>query len=165
MNNIPDSCPIPPDMMELGRLRMALDKLPKLDGKGGTNGRVYGGDENLVHIQDGQRANMGAKLAIALDSMMRADAIADGLKTPEDAEVESLCPGCYMVTAYDMLVHLAVQNGQSIREMARSMANVFAQLAADPFRPLQEEIDVITDEDEANNPAIAGFILPHMESL
>lgn len=161
MNQIPESCPIPPDMHEIGRLRTALDRLT---GKGGTEGRVYGGDESLVHIKDGQRANMGAKLAIALDSMMRADAIADGLRTPEEAEMEALCPGCYMVAAYDMLVHLAVQNGQDLREMARSMANEFAKLAADPFRPLQEEITVITDEVEAD-PQIAGYILPHMESL
>lgn len=165
MNYIPDSCPVPPDMMELSRLSTALSKVPKLDGKGGTDGRVYGGDERLVHIKDGQRANMGAKLAIALDSMMRADAIADGLKTPEDAEIEPLCPGCYMVTAYDMLVHLAVQNGQDLREMARSMANAFAMLAIDPFRPLQEEIDVITEDVDATFAARAGFILPHMENL
>lgn len=95
----------------------------------GTDGRVYGGDCNLIHVADGKRAELGAAMAYTLENQMRKDAFARGDRTLMDAANQPLCPGCYMVVGFDMLVTLARQNGQSLQELGRTMARAFDNLA------------------------------------
>lgn len=115
-----------------------------------TNGRVYGGDTGLIHIAEGERANMGNWLAAQLDERMRAEAIADLRRTSNEARSQDLCPGCYMVALFNTAVCLAKQNGQSMTELGNSMAAAFAQLAANPNPDDAniESIGVELDKDE-----------------
>lgn len=92
----------------------------------GTQGRVYGGDPNLVHIADGQRRAMGELMATLLDARMRGEDAREGIR-----EWRALCAGCYQVAAFNMLVTLAQRNGQSLTELGRTMAAAFARLEAD----------------------------------
>lgn len=129
----------------------------------GTDGRVYGGDDVLIHVKDGTRAAMGRRMAFNLDTLMREKAFGDGMRTHAqawgDAEQEEqlLCPGCYMVVGFDMLVALAQQNGQSLRELGSTMAEAFSHLANNEWKHgpmdngsvMREEIDVILDPCEA----------------
>ncbi len=178
----PDACPLPPDGDEIQRLATALSKLPKLGEtqaqaaervRAGTLGRVYGGDPALIHIKDGTRADVGADLATALESMMRANALADGTRTAEAAMSQDLCPGCYMVALYDAAVTLAQRNGQSLLELSRSMAQAFSLLAERLDNPFTEEIEVLLDSEPTQQPTVSewnaakhnGFMFPHMEAI
>jgi hypothetical protein len=109
----------------------------------GTEGRVYGGDPNLIHIDDGKRADMGLRLASILDGKMREEY--SGERTLGQRVMQSLCPGCYMIAAFDMLLTLADSNGQSRTELARSMRNAFQNLLNNPEQGLTEEIEVLLD--------------------
>lgn len=111
----------------------------------GTDGRVYGGDPELVHIADGQRAETGRMLAEVLDSWMRDAAYRDGARSKEEAATQPLCVGCTMIAGFDMLVALAQRNGQSLKELGLTMAAAFAKLAENPTSPYREEITVIMD--------------------
>lgn len=102
----------------------------------GTDGRTYGGDCNLVHIQDGMRGEFGKALADLVDSGMRAMAGED------KSAGKKLCPGCYMIALYNAALYLAERNGQDKRELCRSMAEAFNALANDP-NYYREEIHVI----------------------
>ena len=113
--------------------------------KNGTEGRVYGGDCELVHIEDGMRQLMGDKIAYDLDTRMRRQARLNGSRTAEQAYQQNLCPGCYMIAAFNMLVTLARQNGQDMRELGLSMAEAFGRLADGTLSEGMEEIDVILD--------------------
>lgn len=115
--------------------------------KNGTDGRVYGGDCDLIHIADGNRQNVGRAMAEALDWRMRLDAEARGARTPQEADAQQLCPGCYMIAGFHMLVELARQNGQSTQELGASMARAFQALR--DGRMIGEEIEVILDPVEA----------------
>ena len=95
----------------------------------GTDGRVYGGDCNLIHVADGQRAALGEAMAHTLDAQMRKNAFTRGDRTATQATNQPLCPGCYMVVGFDMLVTLARQNGQSLQELGSTMACAFDNLA------------------------------------
>ena len=98
----------------------------------GTDGRVYGGDCDLIHIADGKRAEMGAELGRELDAMMRTAAVWSGARTGSQAYGESaqpLCPGCYMVALFNAAVSLADANGQSVHELGASMSRAFWELA------------------------------------
>src|ERR1044072_9106005 len=95
----------------------------------GTDGRVYGGDPNLIHVSDGQRANAGRKMAQVLDELMRERA---ENRTAEQRATQKLCPGCYMIVTFDMLLTLADQNGQPRRELALSMIGAFSKLLEVP---------------------------------
>jgi hypothetical protein len=109
----------------------------------GTDGRVYGGDPDLIHVDDGARADMGLRLAERLEGMMRTEY--SGERTPDQRVMQKLCPGCYMIVAFDMLLTLADANGQSRTELARSMRNAFDNLLANPSQGLTEEIEVLLD--------------------
>lgn len=111
----------------------------------GTEGRVYGGDCNLIHVADAKRAEAGQWLARQLDYEMRRRAQD---RTAEQKETQALCPGCYMIVGYNMLIELAKRNGQSLTELGRSMAAVF-QLVAEGKEFNKEEIAVMLDNDEA----------------
>lgn len=112
----------------------------------GTDGRVYGGDCNLIHIADGQRQIVGSQVATMLEMTMRMNAIEDGRRSVDDGMNQQLCPGCYMIAGFHMLVALAEQNGQDMRELGASMAKAFTALANGS--PIGEEIDVILDPAE-----------------
>ncbi|MCR5870655.1 MULTISPECIES: hypothetical protein [unclassified Sphingomonas] len=112
----------------------------------GTEGRVYGGDPNLIHVPDGKRADLGKALATDLDHLMRVGARG---RTLHQASTQPLCPGCYMIVGFDMLVTLADRNGQSRTELANSMIRAFEHLRDNPEGPgLVEEIAVVLDPEE-----------------
>lgn len=110
--------------------------------RGGTDGRVYGGVPSLIHIPDGHRGDLGAALATDLDRMMRVGAVN---RTQHERAAQRLCPGCYMIVGFNMLIALADRNGQPRRELARSMIRAFEKLEANPEAGMTEEIDVILD--------------------
>lgn len=97
----------------------------------GTLGRVYGGDENLIHIADGHRNQFAKDTAAELDRHMRLAALSNGQRDGAQASSQKLCPGCYMVVGYDLLVYLAKHNGQSLVELGSTMAAAFSRLAID----------------------------------
>lgn len=107
----------------------------------GTQGRVYGGDANLVHIADGTRKDVGKAVAEYLEDEMLTRAFAAGQHTG------TLCPGCYMIALFNAAIHLAEANGQSITELGNTMSKAFAKLAEKPASGLTEEIEVILDDD------------------
>lgn len=112
--------------------------------KNGNDGRVYGGDCALIHVEDGQRQNMGREVAHFLDTTMRVRAVERGVRSPFEAATQDLCPGCYMIVGYNLLIELARLNEQSTVELGRSMAKVFTALA-DGREFNHEEIEVILD--------------------
>lgn len=119
----------------------------------GTNGRVYGGACDLIHVADGQRAKVGKLLAVVLDDVMRKDAHKRGDRSFVESHQQQLCPGCYMIVGLDMLVELARANGQPLTELANSMAAAFTYIAnafdADDYdAALTEEIAVILDKED-----------------
>lgn len=111
----------------------------------GTEGRVYGGDCNLIHVADGKRADMGRALATTLDHRMRTAAEFEGRRTHEESLQQDLCPGCYMIVAFNMLTTLAMENGQSMSELGQTMAAAFSQLAEKGAAFDMEEITVMLD--------------------
>lgn len=108
----------------------------------GTDGRVYGGDCNLVHIADGTRAEVGKAVATFLEKEMRARAALAGKPSALDVD---LCPGCVMIALLDAAIHLADANGQSRTELGATLGKAFAVLAANPASGCTEEIEVILD--------------------
>jgi len=110
--------------------------------RNGTDGRVYGGDCNLVHIADGKRKEAGAAVAAFIDSMMRFNA----MKAGKNAD-GVLCPGCYMIAGFNSMLELADANGQPRKELAKTMAAAFAKLSENPEAGGTEEINVILDND------------------
>lgn len=109
----------------------------------GTDGRVYGGNPNVIHIDDGKRAEMGEVLAVGLESMMRQNY--QGPRTNEQRQTQPLCPGCFMIAGFNMLLVLADKNGQSRTELARTMRNAFDQLLQNPEAGLTEEMEIVMD--------------------
>lgn len=109
----------------------------------GEDGRVYGGDKNLIHIDDGERAVMGVRVAEHLERRMREEY--KGERTPDERVMQALCPGCYMIAGFNMMLTLADANGQSRRELALSMRTAFDKLLASPEMGLTEEIEVFLD--------------------
>lgn len=118
----------------------------------GTDGRVYGGDSELIHVADGQRTHVAKDIAAMLDMQMRRQTCFTGERTGAQAASQKLCPGCYMVIGFDLLVYLAQQNGQSLVELGATMSAAFQRLtidaAVDPNGvTLREEIVVIIEGD------------------
>lgn len=110
--------------------------------RNGTDGRVYGGDPNLVHIEDGQRCVAGAYLARELDRAMRIAAAKRGANA-----TGALCPGCYMIAIFNAAIELANANGQPVAELGRTLSTAFVRLADRPVLGMTEEILVILDID------------------
>ena len=109
-----------------------------------SEGLVYRGREDRVHIADGERANMGEELADFLGGAMRQYA---AMRGDGGAWMNRLCPGCYMTAVYNMAVTLAEGNGQSLRELGRTLAGEFQRLA-DGEQVHVEEVRVVLDSDE-----------------
>jgi hypothetical protein len=120
------------------------------------NGSVYARDTGLIHIADGERREMGAWLASQLNSRMRNECVLDGQRTTEEASEQSLCPGCYMVAVFNCALELAKENGQDIREMARSMAWAFKKLAKNPTPEGIEGIELVLDQEYDRNPQMSA---------
>lgn len=88
--------------------------------RNGTDGRVYGGDCDLLHIPDGTRHEVGRALADFLTGRIREINGGDTIR--------AICPGCAMVALFDATVYMAHDAGQPTVEMARTMAAAFADL-------------------------------------
>ena len=119
----------------------------------GTEGRVYGGRADLVHIADGERRAFGAGVARYVSVNMRTAATMRGGNHWEISEMP-LCMGCAMIALVDAALHLARDNGQSLTELGRTMSAAFALIAdragegADLNALLTEEIEVLLDPEE-----------------
>jgi len=116
--------------------------------------RVYGGDSNLVHVPDGQRAELGKAVAEFVDNIIRAAAALNMLEKPDDGAVDvvswpngPICPGCAMIVLFNASIEMAEQNGQPVKELAKTMANAYQKLADNPETGVTEEIEVILDCD------------------
>src|SRR5690606_472867 len=109
-------------------------------------GLVYRGREDRVHIADGQRELAGASMAALLDLRMRQHAERNKALTPGPARGLPLGPGCYMTAVYSMALTLAEENGQSLRELGRTLAGEFQRLA-DGEQGHVEEVRVILDSE------------------
>jgi hypothetical protein len=103
----------------------------------------YTGDPNRLHIRDGKRGEVGLLLAIHADRLMRANYMGD--LTPEQVQGLALCPGCFMIAGFNMLLKLADDNGLPRKELADFMQNAFQQLAENPDMGLTEEIELLLD--------------------
>lgn len=101
----------------------------------GTEGRVYGGDPNLLHIPDGQREAFGIDVANYAIQKLREINGGSDLKP---------CPGCCNVVVFNVALELARQSGQSVTEMAASLSLAFTQISTNNKQSL-EEIEIILD--------------------
>jgi hypothetical protein len=109
--------------------------------RNGTDGRVYGGDRNLVHIPDGKRKDVGAEIAAEVDRIIRHASV-----QPAVIKVDGvLCPGCAMIALFNAAIIIADENGQSRRELGATLSAAFRKLAEDPEAGLTEEITVLVD--------------------
>lgn len=106
---------------------------------------IYGGDPDLIHIPDGRRGDAGRYMASILDAIMRTGAED---RTPQQRREQELCPGCYMIVGFNMLLTLADRNGQSRRELCNSMIDAFTRLGEGEGT---EEICVILDKEEEHD--------------
>lgn len=114
----------------------------------GTDGRIYGGDCELVHVADKERTQMGEYVAVHIEDLIRDAAYENGSRTCNQSRTQRLCPGCYMVVGFNALVTLATDNRQSMRELGLTMAKAFQKLADCPPDQLEkciEEIQVVLD--------------------
>jgi hypothetical protein len=109
----------------------------------GTEGRVYGGSPSMLHFKDGTRVNAGKSVAGFIDSLLRAHNGEDNMVL---AGSRPLCPGCYMVALFNAATTLARENGQSLKELGRTMSVAFAELA-NGASANSEHIRVILDGD------------------
>lgn len=124
------------------------------------NGLVYRGCE-LVHVSDGFRGDVGTATAHYIDQTMRADAVADGLLTSEQVYgegAEKLCPGCYMPVLFNAARQLALENGQSLSELGRTMAAQFAKLAEGDTGAI-EDIHVYLDDEPMDTALFAHSLM------
>jgi len=128
-----------------------------------SDGLVYRGACDLIHIADGERAEMGARLADKLADMMRADALANGSRTfaqvygAPGKRAQDLCAGCYMVALFNAAVTLAKENGQSLTELGNSMGDAFRSLAQGGESRI-ESIHVALDPDDDSEPVPDSII-------
>lgn len=129
-----------------------------------TEGRVYGGARNLIHLADGTREEFGEYIATQIDMTMRNRAVRGQQRTPEQAwgdpdrqqPRQPLCPGCYMVAVVATAVALAERNGQSITELGNSLSAAFAAIARNGIGERNMEwIDVQLDPPDDAEP-LAG---------
>jgi molybdopterin/thiamine biosynthesis adenylyltransferase len=118
-------------------------KLGKLT-RNGTDGRVYGGDKNLVHIPDGERKAAGALIAHEVDRIIRFMSTQSAIVKDKGV----LCPGCTMIAVLNAAIILAENNGQPLRELGATLGNAFLKLARNPENGLTEEIEVLVDPPE-----------------
>lgn len=112
----------------------------------GTDGRVYGGDPNLIHVPDGQRRKTGELAAMAIDLIMRR--VSNRIPWPQRG-MKLLCPGCYMIVLFNAAITLARLNGQPLEELGATLGRAFTRLAetGDNAEGI-EEIEVLIDPED-----------------
>lgn len=96
----------------------------------GTDGRVFGGDCDLVHIPDGMRAFHGQMAANEIERNMREAAYISGARSKAQAQTQDLCPGCYSVVIFNAALELAKRSKFDTRALGLTLSKAFAQLAA-----------------------------------
>lgn len=99
--------------------------------RNGTDGRIYGGDRDLLHVRDGERVTVGEQVARYVESLIRNEH--NGGDT-----TRALCPGCFMIVLFNATVTLAVNNGQPLDELGRSMGAAFNALAEGGPKAIEE---------------------------
>lgn len=110
--------------------------------RNGSDGRVYGGDVGLVHIEDGKRKNLGNDVANYLDAEMRLRAKRLGNVVNKSMPI---CPGCGMIALFNASIIMAKENGMPVTELANTMKLAYEKLAASPGDGLTEEIEIVLD--------------------
>lgn len=112
--------------------------------------QVYRGNPDLVHVQDGQRALIGSKLADHLDFAVRRNALdaTDDYGVMGDILKNPLCPGCYMVVLFNAAIATARRNGQSLSELGNSLGNAFLELARTATADVGYQADARIEEIE-----------------
>lgn len=111
----------------------------------GTQGRSYGGDPNLIHIPDHHREDVGKAIADTLTAFMRTlGTLGVGHEVELYDADKPLCPGCYMIALFDAAVELAKREGQPVKELGLSMAQLFTKLAEEGAYRATEEMTVIS---------------------
>lgn len=108
-----------------------------------TDKMRYTGDPNRIHIKDGERGELGHDLAGVLDEQMRLRYT--GERTEYQLLTQMLCPGCFMIAGFNMLLTLADGNGVPRSELAHFMGLAFEQLKANPEMGLTEAIEDLLD--------------------
>lgn len=126
----------------------------------GTDGRVYGGDCDLIHVPDGTRATHGKQAADFIDRNMRQAAFTSGMRTKAQSETQDLCPGCYMVVLVNTALELAKRTGQSTREMGKALSAAFELIAAcdgdpDCIEEIRIRLDTIGERSGVPQPKVA----------
>lgn len=95
----------------------------------GTDGRVFGGDCDLIHIPDGERKQHGKEAADFIERNMRQVAFVRGMRTKEQAETQDLCPGCYSVVIFNAALELAKRTGFDTKALGVTLSSAFMRLA------------------------------------
>lgn len=111
----------------------------------GKAGKVYWQDDNLVHVED-QWQDYGHRMAAKLEIAMRD---ANGIEGWEGFEMKPLCPACYMLIGYNMLVALAQRNGQRLVELKESMSRLFSDM--DLNSPYTDTVNVVCELPSQSN--------------
>ena len=106
----------------------------------GKEGKVYWQDDNLIHV-DGEWVFLGERMATEVEIVMRKHNELNLEKDKEFSWSAPLCPACYMLIAYNMLVGLAQRTGQDIEELRSSMIELFTHM--DAQNPHATAINVI----------------------
>lgn len=79
---------------------------------------------NRVHVDPSNRTMVGQQIAIAVESIIRAQApSAPGLL---------LCPGCTMIALFDAFITLALANGFSVKRCASQLGSALTTCASVP---------------------------------
>lgn len=102
--------------------------------------KVYLHDEQFVHVEN-QWIEMGGRMVDKMELMMRAWNGNEGWETDKAGYIKPLCPACYMLIAYNMLVELAERNGQDLQELKESMAKLFNEM--DKTKPYTTVMKVV----------------------
>jgi hypothetical protein len=144
-------------------MNLQADALPEILGhetRNSQTGEIYAGDPRLIHIANGQRAEVGELTSLFMERVIRYEAHKSGARPFETSRDLTLCPGCYMMAAFDMLIALAQRNGQPLEELGSVMSQAFKtlQVAATYGESydslLRDKIDAIVDPVEASCPLI-----------
>lgn len=119
----------------------------------GTNGRMFGGDCDLIHVPNGTRKIHGKQAADFIDRNMRQAAFVSGNRTKHQSETQDLCPGCYSIVLFNAAVELAKRSGFSHRDLGRTLAAAFSAMAACDGDPecIEDIVMKLERVGEANN--------------
>jgi len=100
------------------------------------NGKVYWQDDSYVHVED-RWQEFGQRMADKLEMAIRRANSDGGFYDTE----KPICPACYMLIAYNMLVNMAKKNGQTLEELQASMLGMFESMDFD--NPFKDSLEVM----------------------